>query len=90
VKAMEMMVKQESGELTLEQAIKGHLEWILHISRGNRSQAARILGLPLSTLRSKMKMLGAKAATQGGQVGQPPGKDSPPKRGGKSTVGHLV
>ncbi len=61
---MEVMVKQEASELNLEGVIQ--------------SQAARIFGSPLLTLRSKMKKLGIKAATRGESVDQPLGNDPLP------------
>jgi DNA-binding NtrC family response regulator len=75
---VEMMVKRESSESTLEQVIKGHLERVLQSTQGNRSQAAKILGLPLSTLRSKLKKLGIKAETRCGQLDQLHVNDSLP------------
>ncbi len=44
--------------LTLEEVIRNHIERVLGMTGYNQSQAARILGLPLSTLRSKIKKLG--------------------------------
>jgi DNA-binding NtrC family response regulator len=45
------------ADLTLESAIRSHIERVLRLSDNNQSEAARRLGLPLSTLRSKMKKL---------------------------------
>jgi hypothetical protein len=85
-----VMVKQETSELTLERVIRVHLEQVLEITHGNQSQAARILSLPLSTRRSKMKKLGVRVVARGGRVFQPSGKDSPAQYGNESTVGHFV
>jgi DNA-binding NtrC family response regulator len=49
--------KPETGDLTLNTAIKQHLQRVLRMTNYNQSQAAKILGLPLSTLRSKIKKL---------------------------------
>jgi DNA-binding NtrC family response regulator len=57
-KEVTAMAGQKGEDLTLEAVIKSHIERVLHMTGYNRSQAARILGLPLSTLRSKMKKLG--------------------------------
>jgi DNA-binding NtrC family response regulator len=84
------MAKQVAAELTLEAIIRHHIERVLQITHNNRTQAARMLGLPLSTLRSKMKKLGIEVATQGERVYLPLGNYSPPQRGGKSTMGHLM
>jgi len=43
---------------TLREATRLHIERILHATGGNKSAAARRLGIPLSTLVSKMKKLG--------------------------------
>jgi len=45
------------GDLSLESVVKDHIARILKRTGYNQSQAARLLGLPLSTLRSKMKRL---------------------------------
>lgn len=47
-------------DLTLEAAIRSHIQRALELAHNNQSEAARCLGLPLSTLRSKMKKLGIK------------------------------
>ncbi|MBI3949223.1 MAG: hypothetical protein HY314_02035 [Acidobacteria bacterium] len=52
-----MNTQPNATELNLEKVIKRHIEQVLHMTGYNQSQAARILGLPLSTLRSKMKKL---------------------------------
>jgi hypothetical protein len=77
-------------DLTLNIIIKHHIERVLQMTHNNCSRAARVLGLPLSTLRSKMKKFGIKVATQKEPAYLPPGNDSPPQHGDKSTVGHLV
>jgi DNA-binding NtrC family response regulator len=46
----------ESG-LLLQEALRRHVTAALEFSRGNKSAAARALGIPLSTLVSKMKRL---------------------------------
>jgi DNA-binding protein Fis len=77
-------------DLTLNTVITHQIKWVLQMTNYNRSQAARILGLPLSTLRSKMKELGIVVATWGEPVYLPLGNDSPLQRGNKPTVGHLT
>lgn len=55
---------EERGEdvsWSLDGAIRRHIEKTLRHTGSNQSQAARLLGLPLSTLRSKMKRLGISA-----------------------------
>ncbi|MBI3949217.1 MAG: hypothetical protein HY314_02005 [Acidobacteria bacterium] len=52
------MLKRQAEDVTLEAVIKKHLEQVLQMTKYNKSQAAKILGLPLSTLRSKIKKLG--------------------------------
>jgi DNA-binding NtrC family response regulator len=47
----------------LDAVIRRHIESTLRHSGANQSAAARLLGMPLSTLRSKMKRLGIEAAT---------------------------
>ena len=43
---------------SLEGALRRHIETVLRHTGSNQSEAARLLRLPLSTLRSKMKRLG--------------------------------
>ena len=43
---------------SLDGALRRHIENVLRHTGSNQSEAARLLGLPLSTLRSKMKRLG--------------------------------
>jgi hypothetical protein len=45
-------------DLKLDVVIAHHIERVLRMTQYNRTHAARISGLPLSTLRSKMKRLG--------------------------------
>jgi DNA-binding protein Fis len=52
------MAKRTVEELKLQRIIKDHIERVLRATHYNQSQAAKMLGLPLSTLRSKMKKLG--------------------------------
>jgi DNA-binding protein Fis len=51
-------VMPETEDLTLNTTIKQHIQRVLRMANYNQSQAAKILGLPLSTLRSKIKKLG--------------------------------
>ena len=44
--------------LTLDQAVKSHIERVLKMTGQNQSRAARVLGIPFSTLQSKIKKLG--------------------------------
>lgn len=44
--------------LTLDQAIRSHIERVLKMTGHNQSRAARVLGIPFSTLQSKIKKLG--------------------------------
>jgi DNA-binding NtrC family response regulator len=44
--------------MKLDLAITRHIVTVLNITQGNKTAAARMLGLPLSTLVSKMKRLG--------------------------------
>jgi two-component system response regulator HydG len=45
------------AHLTLDSAIRTHIREVLRSTGYNQSEAARLLGIPLSTLRSKMKKL---------------------------------
>ena len=47
-----------SEGMKLETAIKYHIGTVLKMTHGNKSAAAKILGVPLSTLVSKIKRLG--------------------------------
>jgi DNA-binding NtrC family response regulator len=51
---------QESEEepLRLDSMLRLHIGRVLEMADGNKSEAARLLGLPLSTLYNKMKRLG--------------------------------
>lgn len=46
---------------SLDAAMRRHIETVLQHTGANQSEAARLLGLPLSTLRSKMKKLGVRS-----------------------------
>jgi two-component system, NtrC family, response regulator HydG len=48
----------EVSELAFSRAVTHHLQAVLRIAGGNKSAAAKLLGMPLSTLVSKMKRLG--------------------------------
>jgi len=56
-------------DLTLNVVVAHHIERVLQMTQYNRTHAARILGLPLSTLRSKMKKLGIEMAGKSKFVG---------------------
>lgn len=47
----------EAEDLTLDGAIRAHIQRVLARTQFNQSRAARLLGIPLSTLRSKIKKL---------------------------------
>lgn len=44
-------------DFSLDEAVKGHIKKVLVIAGHNESRAARLLGIPRSTLRSKIKKL---------------------------------
>jgi two-component system response regulator HydG len=48
----------EGEDLALNAIIKNHIERILQMTKYNQSQAARLLGIPFTTLQSKIKKLG--------------------------------
>ncbi len=48
----------EAADLHLDTALRRHIERVLVVADDNQSRAADLLGLPLSTLRHKMKRLG--------------------------------
>ncbi len=50
---------------TLEDAERRHIDEALRLAHGNVSRAARMLGLPRSTLQSRMKALGWDGASSG-------------------------
>ncbi len=50
--------KEQMDELTLNNAIRMHIQKVLAFTKGNKSKAAKLLGIPLTTLISKMKKLG--------------------------------
>jgi DNA-binding NtrC family response regulator len=60
-KASVKVGRREVENLSLEAAIKSHLERVLRLTNYNQSQAATLLGIPRSTLRRKMKRLRIKA-----------------------------
>ncbi len=51
--------------MKLDDVVRSHIKRVLEAAGHNQSQAARILGLPLSTLRHRMKMLGMPPKPQG-------------------------
>ncbi|MEO0294309.1 MAG: sigma 54-interacting transcriptional regulator [candidate division WOR-3 bacterium] len=50
--------KEQMDDPTLNNAIRTHIQKVLSLTKGNKSKAAKILGIPLTTLISKMKRLG--------------------------------
>ncbi|MFP4629635.1 MAG: sigma-54-dependent transcriptional regulator [Desulfohalobiaceae bacterium] len=46
---------REQGTLTLEEVQQQHIKSVLHICRGNQTQAARILGIDRKTLHRKLQ-----------------------------------
>ena len=44
--------------LKLDIVIREHIQKVLQITNGNKSKAAKLLGIPLTTLINKMKKLG--------------------------------
>jgi DNA-binding NtrC family response regulator len=56
-KGLTKAAKPKPEDLTLETAVKQHIRRVLRMTNDNQSQAAKILNLPLSTLRSKIKKL---------------------------------
>lgn len=51
-------VRGYGADLRLDSAMRTHIGEVLDLAGGNKSEAARILGLPLTTLINKMKRLG--------------------------------
>jgi DNA-binding NtrC family response regulator len=49
--------ENEVPSLALDAALRDHIARVLKLTKGNKSAAAKLLGLPLSTLISKMKRL---------------------------------
>lgn len=56
---------------TLENAERRHLQAVLASTKGNRSAAARILGIERKTLRRKAQRLGISLDSDGGEEGEP-------------------
>lgn len=54
-------IARAAEDLTLDGMTKRHIERLLALTGNNQTQAAKILRVPLSTLRHKMKKLGIKA-----------------------------
>lgn len=52
------VARPEIEDLTLDSVVRNHIKRVLRMHNYNQSQAAKVLGLPLSTLRSKIKKLG--------------------------------
>lgn len=52
-------------DFTLNMVIRNHIERVLQVTNYNQSRAARLLGLPFSTLQSKIKKLGINIKRQG-------------------------
>ncbi|MBI3949497.1 MAG: sigma 54-interacting transcriptional regulator [Acidobacteria bacterium] len=52
------VVAPKAEDWTLEAVIRNHIEKVLQVTNDNRSQAAAMLGLPVSTLQGKIKKLG--------------------------------
>ncbi|MCP2604764.1 sigma-54 dependent transcriptional regulator [Candidatus Aminicenantes bacterium AH-873-B07] len=50
--------KEKTYDLTLDNAIKTHIQKVLELTEGNKTKASKLLGIPLTTLISKMKKLG--------------------------------
>lgn len=48
----------ESSDLSLDVALRRHIVRVLDLAGNNQTRAARLLGVPLSTMRNKMKRLG--------------------------------
>jgi transcriptional regulator with GAF, ATPase, and Fis domain len=48
----------DPDDLRLETATRRHIEQVLKLTGQRQSQAARLLGIPYSTLQSKMRKLG--------------------------------
>jgi|GEM_PF-1253306 len=51
-------------DLTLKGMEKRHIEQVLQMTGGSQSQAAKLLGIPRTTLQGKMRRLGIKGPTQ--------------------------
>lgn len=58
-RAMRRLPRSSSEPVqSLDEVIRAHIETVLAATGYNQSETARLLGLPLSTLRSKMKRMG--------------------------------
>ncbi len=55
LKPLFTQIESKNELLTLEEVERNYIEQILRITRGNKSEAARILGITRTTLRSKIK-----------------------------------
>lgn len=64
---------REFGSWNLEHAIRTHIESVLEMTEHNKSQAARLLEIPYTTLQSKIKRLGIRSSKQ-----RASGADAPP------------
>ncbi len=53
-----MEADEQAEDLTLNTALRKHIEQVLRMTAGNRTKAAKILGIPRTTLSSMMKKLG--------------------------------
>jgi len=58
IKNSETKARPASDDLSLNTLVKRHIENVLALTGRNESRAARLLGIPRSTLRSKIKKLG--------------------------------
>ncbi|MBI3950658.1 MAG: sigma-54-dependent Fis family transcriptional regulator [Acidobacteria bacterium] len=52
------VVTPKAEDWTLEAVIRNHIEQVLRVTNDNQSQAAALLGIPISTLQDKIKKLG--------------------------------
>jgi DNA-binding NtrC family response regulator len=50
--------RQETSSWDLDTAIRRHIESALEVTGHNKTRAARLLGIPYTTLQSKLKKLG--------------------------------
>ncbi|MCP2520396.1 sigma 54-interacting transcriptional regulator [Candidatus Aminicenantes bacterium AC-708-M15] len=54
---LESSLFHKSDELNLDNIIRTHIQKVLRLTRGNKTKASKLLGIPLTTLISKMKKL---------------------------------